>query len=246
MCPLYMHKKFGSISRLKIWEIIIPFTKKQMFFYLLTFSRIFEIYAWKITSLMPVVVVHCKVCLLTLVWKKITGVNLEFLRDPDMLLMFEKGIRGGVSMILTRYSKANNKYMGDQYDETKKDVYIQYLDANNLYGWAMSKPLPVRGFKLISESKIKKWERFSEQERTGCILEIDLVYPQELQELHELHNEYPLASERLMTNKVEKLFPNLRDKGSHVLHNKICNKSWIWAWSWKKFAVEFRFIQRLG
>ena len=63
-----------------------------------------------------------------------------------MLLMVEKGIRGGVSMISNRYAKSNNKYIGDEYDGDKPTKYITYVDANNLYGFAMSKPLHTHGF----------------------------------------------------------------------------------------------------
>jgi len=85
-----------------------------------------------------------------LVWDaclKKTGVQFELLSDPDLLLMIEQGIRGGVSMISKRYAKANNKYMGEKFNPNEKSKFIQYLGANNLYGWAMSLPLPVRGFK---------------------------------------------------------------------------------------------------
>ena len=79
---------------------------------------------------------------------KKTEVELELLSDPDMLLMVEKGIRGGVSSIMHRYAKANNKYMGEDYNPAESSKYLQYLDANNLYGWAMSRPLPTKGFKV--------------------------------------------------------------------------------------------------
>ena len=80
---------------------------------------------------------------------KVTEVELELLSDPDMLLMKEKCIRGGVSMISNRYGKSNNRYMGDRYDVSKPTKYITYLHANNHYGWAMSKSLPIHGFKSM-------------------------------------------------------------------------------------------------
>ena len=76
---------------------------------------------------------------------KETGQQLQLLHDYDMLMMFEKGIRGGISHISKRYAEANNKYM-KSYDSSKKSKFIQYLDANNLYGWAMSQNLPTHGF----------------------------------------------------------------------------------------------------
>ena len=140
---------------------------------------------------------------------KITKVKLELLTDPDMLLMFERGIRGGISMISNRYGQANNIYMRELYDESKPDKYITYLDANNLYGWAMCKKLPIDGFKWMSDQELLNW-------RTGgCILEVDLEYPKEL---HDLHNDYPLAPESLKVDKVEKLIPNLNNKKKYVVH----------------------------
>ena len=141
---------------------------------------------------------------------KESGVELELLRDYDMLLMVEKGIRGGVSMISGRYGKANNKYM-QSYDESKPSRYIQYLDANNLYGWAMCKNLPVRDFVWMTEEELNMWKNIP------CILEVDLEYPEEL---HDLHNDYPLAPERLVINKVEKLIPNLNNKKNYVIHHE--------------------------
>ena len=74
---------------------------------------------------------------------KKTGVKLT---DVDMLLMVEKGIRGGICHVIHRYAKADNKYMKN-YDKNKESLYIQYLDANNLHGWAMSQKFRVDGFK---------------------------------------------------------------------------------------------------
>ena len=77
--------------------------------------------------------------------------------------------------------------MGDKFNSNEPSKYIQYLDANNLYGWAMSKPLPTHGFKWMKRSELETWELHS------CILEVDLEYPKEL---HDLHNDYPLAPEQ--------------------------------------------------
>ena len=131
---------------------------------------------------------------------KVIEVELELLSDPDMLLMIEKGIRGGVSMISNRYGKSNNRYMGDSYDASKPTTYITYLDANNLYGWAMSKPLPTHGFKWMEPNELENWRNSS------CVLEVDLEYSKSL---HDLHNDYPLAPEQININKVKKLIPNL-------------------------------------
>ena len=128
-----------------------------------------------------------------------------------MLLLFEKGIRGGISMISNRYSKANNKYMEEKYDSGSPSKYITYLDANNLYGWVMMKPLPVGDFEWMEEKELENWKNFP------CILEVDLEYPKEL---HDLHSDYPLASEKLKINNVEKLIPNLWDKEKYIVQHE--------------------------
>ena len=85
---------------------------------------------------------------------KETKQNLELLKDYDMLMMFEQGIRGGITHISKRYAEANNKYMKN-FDKKKPSSFIQYFDANNLYGWAMSQKRPVHGFKWIDVNKSK-------------------------------------------------------------------------------------------
>ena len=151
---------------------------------------------------------------------KMTGIYLELLSDIDMLLMVEKGIRGGISIISNRYGKANNKYMKD-FNKKELSKYLMYLDANNLYGWAMSQKLPVNSFKEMTNKEIENI--FNNQivqvwEKTPCILEVDLEYPEKL---HDLHNDYPLCPERVECDRgVKKLIPNLRDKNNYVIHYK--------------------------
>lgn len=103
------------------------------------------------------------------------------------------------------------------YDPEEDSVFIVYLDENNLYGWARSQPLPVDGHHWMEEEELENWEELSSDEGKGCILDVDLEYPLEY---HNLHNEYPLAPERLKVGNVEKLISNLYDKKKYVLHYK--------------------------
>ena len=150
---------------------------------------------------------------------KITDIDLELLSKNNMLLMFEKGIRGGISIISNRYGKANNKYMGKGFNKNKPSKYLMYLDENNLYGCAMSMKLPTHGFKWLTGGEIEKiYENRHNLNKIPCILEVDLEYPKKL---HDLHNDYPLCPEKVKCkNGVEKLIPNLRDKKKYVLHYK--------------------------
>ena len=134
-----------------------------------------------------------------------------------MLLMIEKGIRGGVSMISTRYGTANNPYMGDSYDPNQPTKYIPYLDANNLYGWTMCKPLLTYGLEWKGQDELTNWKQLSDSEGTGCILEVDPEYPKEV---HDFHNDYPLAPELVKVNKIEKLLPNLNNKSNYIIHHE--------------------------
>ena len=128
---------------------------------------------------------------------KVTKVELELLSDPDMLLMIEKGIRGGVSMISNRYGKCNNRYIGDSYDASKPTKYITHLDTNNLYGWAMSKPLPTHGFKWMEPNELENWRNYL------CVLEVDLEYSRSLHELRTAAaNELEKDFFKLMNNSV--------------------------------------------
>ena len=152
---------------------------------------------------------------------KITDIELELLSETNMLLMFEKGIRGGISIISNRYGEANNKYMRKGFNKNKPSKYLMYLDANNLYGCAMSEKLPTHGFKWLSCGEMEKLfdnQVFQVWEKIPCILEVDLEYPENL---HDLHNDYPFCPERVKCkNGVEKLIPNLRDKTKYIIHYK--------------------------
>ena len=124
---------------------------------------------------------------------KKTNIELEILTDYDMLLMVEKGIRGGICHCILRHAEASNKYM-KSYNDNEESSYIQYLDANNLYGWTMSKKLPTNGFKWLdtSETSNKINEEFTknynENDIKCYILEVDVKYPKRL---HELHSDLP-------------------------------------------------------
>jgi len=129
---------------------------------------------------------------------KKTGVELELLTDQDMYLFIERGMRGGFSIVGKRYAKANNP-LAEGYDPGKPRNYIIYLDANNLYGLAMSLPLPKRGFKwkrvMPTEEQIMK---MNENSKEGWILEVDLEYSEDCTKNTTVD---PLASEK---NVIEK------------------------------------------
>ena len=159
------------------------------------------------------------VSLAGLAWQaclKKTNIELELLTDYDMLLMVEKGIRGGICHSIQRYAKANNKYMKN-YSNYEESSCIQYLDANNLYGRAMSKKLPTNGFKWINNNEINEdfIKNYDENNDKGYILEVDVKYPKRL---HELHSDLPFLSERMEVNKCKKLVCNLFNKKKYVVH----------------------------
>ena len=165
---------------------------------------------------------------------KMTGLKLEKISDIAKYLFIEKGLRVGISYIAKIYAKAKNRYMND-YDPKKLSTFITYLDMNNLYGWAMSEYLPYGGFKWLKNVDEFDVMSISEKSPIGYFLEVDLEYPDEL---HELHNDYPLAPEKLAVSSdmlskyckkiadkyeikvgdVKKLIPNLGNKTNYVVH----------------------------
>jgi hypothetical protein len=166
---------------------------------------------------------------------KMTKIKLELISDVDMYNFVEKGLRGGLSVITHRKAIANNKYMKD-YDASKPITYIPYLDANNLYGWAMKQYLPYKDFKWVDVEEFKL-NNVKTQSKIGHILEVDLEYPEEL---HDLHNEYPYCPEHLnitpdmlsdysrnvaycnamKCGKSNKLVATLRKKDKYVIHER--------------------------
>ena len=144
---------------------------------------------------------------------KKTGVKLVLLTDIDMLLMVEKGTRGGICQAIHRYAKANNKYMKN-YDKNIESSYIEYLDANNLYGWAMSQKLPVNDFKWVKQEELSKFnedfiKNYDENGDIGYFLEVDIDY---LKELFNLHKDLPFLPVSKTVNKVEKLICSIENK----------------------------------
>ena len=143
---------------------------------------------------------------------KMTDIKLEKIPDIDKYLFIEKGLRGGISYIAKRYAKANNKYMND-YNPKKQSTFIPYLDMNNLYGWTMSEYLPYEGFKWLKYVGEFDVMSIDEKSLIGYLLGVDLQYPDEL---HELHNDYPLAPEKLavfsdmLSNYCKKLLISMR------------------------------------
>ena len=167
---------------------------------------------------------------------KMTNIKLELMTDIDMFQFIEKGMHGRVSYIANRHRNANNKYM-KEYDEKAPSKYIMYLDANNLYGWAVSQYLPTGNFKWMTDKEISKIDlgKYKADGKKGLIVEVDLEYPREL---HDMHNDYPVCPEKVKVSKnmlsayckkiaekynisiglVSKLIPTLRDKKEYVLH----------------------------
>ena len=139
---------------------------------------------------------------------KKTEVKLELLTHTDMILMVEKGIRGGICHAIHQYAKVNNKYM-KEYDKNEESLYLKYWGVNNLYGRAMSQKLPVNNFEWIEDTfqfneNFKK--RYNEESDERYFLEVDVQY------------DLPFSPERMKLEKVENLVTNLHDKTEYVIH----------------------------
>ena len=139
------------------------------------------------------------------------------LTDENMLLLFEKGIRQGTCNVIQKYARVNNKYVKN-YDSSKESKFVGYLDVNNLYGWAMSKNLPIDGFKYENDLSIFTLdfiENCNEESETGYLLYVDVEYPKNFRESHE---DLPFLPNRMKVNKVNKLLCNEYDKNKNSVH----------------------------
>jgi len=164
---------------------------------------------------------------------KHAGVELDLICDPDMYLMLENAVRGGISTISNRYARANNPSV-EGFDPTKPTTYISYWDCNNLYGSAQSEPLPLGDFRFLESDEISRFDptSVSDDSPVGYVIECDLEYPADL---HDSHSDYPLAPEHLVVSPemlspfaesmrrpgwtpAKKLIPNLYDKFRYVTH----------------------------
>ena len=148
---------------------------------------------------------------------KMTNVSLELLTDINKILFVERATRGGISQISHRHKKANNPKL-DDYDPNLPTFYLMYFDMNNLYGWALSQPLPVDSFHWLKENEIQRFnvQSIPVDNDFGYILEVTLHYPAHL---HDLHNDYPLAPERKVITD-EELSPNATNLWKK-LHSKL-------------------------
>ena len=143
---------------------------------------------------------------------------LELLTDIDMLLMVEKGIQGRITRAVKCYAKTNNKYMNGLHNPNEESRYLQYFDANNLYGWPIIEKLPTHSLlqKEAEDFNPPKIDEFVKRDRWRFLLEVDLEYPKDL---HKNHHE------RMKIGKVEKVVPNIKDRKGYVVHIRALNQA---------------------
>ena len=146
-----------------------------------------------------------------------TGQTLELLTDENMLLLFEKGIRGGICEAITKYKKADNKDM-ENYDKVKGSSSLMYVNANNLYHYAMSKKLPTGDFQWIEDTSIFTEDyikNYDENSDTGYLLVVDVTYPEDI---YEKHKHLPFLPEKIKIDKSTKLSCNFNDENCYPIH----------------------------
>ena len=143
---------------------------------------------------------------------KQTNVKLEQLTDIDKVLLFKKGITEGIAQSIQRHASANNKYMPN-FSLKQKSTYLLYVDANNLYGWAMTKELPIDEYMCCDDFKkfaCKFIRNYDNNSDTGYLFEVDIEYPKNL---HDSHRDLPF-----LAIKKDKLLTILEDKENYVVH----------------------------
>lgn len=172
---------------------------------------------------------------------KETKCKLQLLTDVDMVLMIESGIRGGITQSVTRNVKANNKYLPD-FNPNKESVFLGYFDANNLYGWAMSKPLPYDGFKWVEPMEIGDILQIPSDGDKGYFLECDIEYDESL---HDYHYDLPFLpkSETPPGKKQQKLMSTLSHKEKYVAHYLVIQQAVQFGLKIKKIHRVIQFNQ---
>jgi len=173
---------------------------------------------------------------------RFTEVELELFTHVNKHNFIMSGIRGGLSYIARRHSVANNKYIPDTFDPSRPSTYLMYLDANNLYGWAMIQKLPHSNFRWLTKKEIGMFDvsTVPDDGDTGYILEVDLDYPPEL---HDAHNDYPLAPETVKI-RPEMLSDYSKDVAEMVGHNIVPTTKLVTNLSSKKnYIVHYRTLK---
>lgn len=152
---------------------------------------------------------------------KYTCVEIELLTEIDKVMFIERGIRGGISQCSKRFARANNRYMGTDFNINDPQSYLIYLDVNNLYGYAMLQDLPLNNFEWVCNvSTLNDINNIIANKSIGCFIEVDLKYPTHL---HDKHADYSLCPEKMIPpgGKNTKLLLTLYDKKRYILHHKM-------------------------
>jgi hypothetical protein len=146
--------------------------------------------------------------------------KINLMTDVNMITLIKKNIRGGITTANVRYSKSNNKYLKQGFDETKEPIYSAFFDCNSLYGHTMMNcRFPDGEYQWVENEELedlkKNLMQIPPDSDYGYILVVDLKYPQNL---HDFHNCFPFCCERIKINHTEKLVMNLNDKSNYCIH----------------------------